>query len=269
MERNGIARLLEIMRRLRDRERGCPWDIEQDFESIAPYTIEEAYEVADAIARQRPAELREELGDLLFQVVYHAQMAAERGWFDFEDVVRTISDKMVRRHPHVFGTERVESAAAQRRAWEEHKAAERRAKAAAAGGPGGLLEDLPRNLPALLRARKLQERVTRAGFDWPEAAPVLDKLEEEIGELRQELASGADRRRCKEELGDLFFTLVNLARKLDIDPEHALRNSNARFEQRFRQMEEMAGGPERLRSLSAEEREALWEEAKRQEAEDR
>ncbi len=263
-----IDRLIAVMRRLRDPERGCPWDVEQDFTTIAPYTIEEAYEVADAIARGDFEELRNELGDLLFQVVYHARMAAERGLFDFEEVAEAAVEKMIRRHPHVFGEARIDSAEAQRRSWEELKAAERARRAARTGAEAGALDGLPRNLPALLRALKLQERAARVGFDWPEPSQILDKIEEEIAELRRELARDGTREARRMEVGDLLFTLVNLARRLEIDPETALRLANARFERRFRAMETAAAGRgRRLDDLSLEELETLWQEAKAAEAE--
>ncbi len=263
-----IDRLIAVMRRLRDPERGCPWDIEQDFTTIAPYTIEEAYEVADAIGRGDFEELRQELGDLLFQVVYHARMAAERGLFDFEDVAEAAAEKMIRRHPHVFGEARIASAEAQRRSWEELKAAERARRAQRTGTEAGVLDGLPRNLPALLRALRLQERAARVGFDWPEPSRILDKIEEEIGELRRELARDGNREARRMEVGDLLFTLVNLARRLEIDPETALRLANARFERRFRAMETAAAARgRRLGEMSLEELETLWQEAKAAEPE--
>ncbi|HET6467995.1 MAG TPA: nucleoside triphosphate pyrophosphohydrolase, partial [Geminicoccaceae bacterium] len=261
---SGIERLLEVMRRLRDPEHGCPWDIEQDFATIAPYTIEEAYEVADAIRREAWDELRGELGDLLLQTVYHAQMAAERGWFDFDGVAHAIADKMIRRHPHVFGESTVESAAAQTLAWEQQKAAERAAEAAAGRLDPSVLADVPVALPALTRALKLQKRAARVGFDWPGAAPVLDKLREEIAELEAEVRTGGSAAARREELGDLLFTAVNLARHLGIDPETALQDANHKFERRFRAMEasrQETGGA--LAGLGGEELEALWEAAKR------
>ncbi len=258
-----IDRLLAVMRRLRDPEGGCPWDVEQDFASIAPYTVEEAYEVADAIGRGDFEELKQELGDLLFQVVYHAQMAAERGLFDFEEVAAAAVDKMIRRHPHVFGEARIEDAEAQRRSWEKLKAAERARKAARRGGGAGVLDDLPRNLPALLLALKLQERAARVGFDWPTPAGILDKLEEEIAELRAELGRDGDPEARRAEVGDLLFTLVNLARRLEIDPETALRLANTKFERRFRAVEAAAAARgRRLEEMSLEEMETLWREAK-------
>ncbi len=256
-ETRPIDRLLEVMRRLRDPEGGCPWDLEQTFETIVPYTLEEAYEVADAIARGDREALREELGDLLLQVVYHARMAAERGWFDFDDVARSVTDKMIRRHPHVFGDARVDSAEAQVRAWEEHKARER-----AAAGRESVLDGLPLALPALVRALKLQQRAARVGFDWPDAREVLDKIEEEIRELRAELARG-ERDRLEDEIGDLLFSVANLARKLDLDPESALRRANAKFERRFRTLERRARdrGLD-LHALDLPALERLWQEAK-------
>ncbi|MDW8341225.1 MAG: nucleoside triphosphate pyrophosphohydrolase [Geminicoccaceae bacterium] len=259
--RPGIERLLEVMRRLRDPEKGCPWDKEQTFATIAPYTIEEAYEVADAIRREDWGELEGELGDLLLQVVYHAQMAQEAGLFDFDAVAHGIADKMIRRHPHVFGEARIEDAAAQRRAWEEAKATERAAK-----GEGSVLDGVPLALPALARAEELQRRAARIGFDWPEAAPILDKIDEELRELRASLRAREERARLAEELGDLLFAVVNLARRLEIDAEAALADANAKFERRFRALEARAransGDPARL-GLDALD--ALWEAIKREE----
>jgi MazG family protein len=255
---SGIERLLAVMARLRDPDGGCPWDLEQDFATIAPYTIEEAYEVADAIARGEMGELQEELGDLLLQVVYHARIAEEAGHFDFEAVAGQIADKMVRRHPHVFGDAAVESASAQRDAWEATKAAERAAKR-----PGSLLDDVPLALPALIRAEKLQKRAARVGFDWPEAAQVLDKLEEEIGELRTELTRDPNSPRVAGEVGDLLFALANLARHLEVDPEEALRRTNRKFERRFRAIESsLAAAGRRTEDTPLTELEALWQQAK-------
>ncbi|TCZ66784.1 nucleoside triphosphate pyrophosphohydrolase [Roseicella aquatilis] len=223
-----LLRLLAIMAKLRDPVGGCPWDQVQDFATIAPYTIEEAYEVADAIRRgpDVPA-LLDELGDLLFQVVYHAQMAQEAGHFDFAAVAEAISGKMIRRHPHVFGEAAARDAAGQTSAWEIQKAEERAARAET-----GTLAGIPAGLPALTRAAKLTRRAARVGFDWPDAASVLDKLEEEAAELRAELPE-ADPARLADEVGDLLFVLANLARKLDLDPEECLRAANAKFERRF------------------------------------
>jgi ATP diphosphatase len=258
-----LDRLLAIMARLRDPENGCPWDREQDFATIAPYTIEEAYEVADAIARSDMPGLRDELGDLLFQVVFHARIAEERGLFGFDDVAAAIADKMVRRHPHVFGDAAIASAAAQTEAWEQHKAAERRDRARQSGAADSILDGVALALPALMRAVKLQRRAARVGFDWPEAEPVFDKLGEEIDELRAELDRGADRLSVEEEVGDILFAVANLARKLDIDPEAALRRATAKFERRFRRVEALAAKRGDGSDLAVLE--ALWQEVKRAE----
>jgi len=257
-----IQDLLAIMARLREPERGCPWDLRQDFATIAPYTIEEAYEVADAIERDDMAALKDELGDLLLQVVYHAQMASERGSFSFADIVAAICGKMIRRHPHVFGAARVADAQAQTDAWEAHKESERRSTTA-----GGTLDGVARSLPALTRALKLQRRAARVGFDWTEPAPVFAKIEEEIAELR--LAAAAPERtaeRIEDELGDLLFACVNLARHFDVDPDAALRRTNAKFERRFRWIEAALGRSGRTPSQSTlAEMDRLWDEAKRAE----
>ena len=227
-----VGRLLDIMKRLRDPDGGCPWDLEQDFRSIAPYTLEEAYEVADAIEQDNFTGLREELGDLLFQVAFHAQMANEAGLFDFRDVLDGICEKMSRRHPHVFADEIIESAEAQTHAWEQHKASER-------GSLDSLLDGVPLALPALTRAAKLQRRASRAGFDWPSIHGVSDKVEEELEELCREIDQGADRDAIMEEAGDLLFATVNLLRHAGIDPESALRRGNEKFSRRFRRVEAM------------------------------
>jgi ATP diphosphatase len=254
----GMPRLIEIMRRLRDPETGCPWDIEQDFSTIAPYTIEEAYEVTDAIEREAWEELRDELGDLLFQSVFHAQMAAERGLFDHADVVRAISDKMVARHPHVFGDEsRDKSADQQVQDWEKVKAAERAAK-----GVRGVLDDVAVGLPALLRALKLQKRAARVGFDWPSTGEVLDKIAEEAREL-VEARESLTQEEIAEEMGDLLFVMANLARHLDVDPEAALRAANAKFLRRFRFIEAaLARDGRRPEQSDLAEMDALWDAAK-------
>ena len=259
---DGIERLLAIMARLRDPETGCPWDIEQDFDSIAPYTIEEAYEVADAIARRDMGHLREELGALLLQVVYHAQMAHEAGHFSFADVVRGVSDKMVRRHPHVFGTEsRDKSAEDQTRDWERIKAAERRGR----DGAASALDGVATGLPALTRAVKLQARAARVGFDWPDAGAVLDKVAEEAAELVA-AQSARDSAAQAEEYGDLMFVMANLARHLDIDPEAAMRAANAKFTRRFNAIETaLAAERRRLEDATLAEMDALWDAAKRTE----
>ncbi|MGB3146787.1 MAG: nucleoside triphosphate pyrophosphohydrolase [Paracoccaceae bacterium] len=254
----GIERLVEIMTRLRDPQTGCPWDLEQNFASIAPYTIEEAYEVADAIARQDWAELKGELGDLLLQSVYHAQMAAEAGHFAFADVVRAISDKMVARHPHVFGAEsRDKSAAEQTADWERIKAAERAGKAEA-----GVLDGVALGLPGLTRAVKLQNRAARVGFDWPSTDEVIDKIAEEARELneaRQHLGPEA----LFEEYGDMLFVMANLARHLKIDPEEALRAANEKFTRRFKAIEEeLAKDGRRPADSDLAEMDRLWDRAK-------
>lgn len=251
-----LTRLLAIMARLRAPD-GCPWDREQDFATIAPYTIEEAYEVADAIARRDFEVLLDELGDLLFQVVYHAQMAAELGRFGFVEVAESISNKMIRRHPHVFGEAETRSAEAQTAAWEDQKAAERLARAET-----GTLAGVPQALPALTRALKLSRRAARVGFDWPDAGQVLDKLEEEAAELRAELA-GMNRARQADEVGDLLFVVVNLARKLDLDPEACLRAANAKFERRFAAVERsLAAAGKAPFDVSLADMEAAWTQAK-------
>jgi nucleoside triphosphate diphosphatase len=262
-----LPRLLEVMARLRDPVRGCPWDREQSFRTIAPYTIEEAYEVAEACERGDAAALKDELGDLLFQVVFHARMAEEDGLFAFNDVACAITEKMLRRHPHVFGDAVVADAAAQTVAWEEHKAAER-AKAAPAHGPAGALDGVGIGFSALTRALKLQRRAARVGFDWPEVPPIFDKIDEEIGELRREIASDAAPARLEDEIGDLLFAVVNLARRLAIDPEQALRGTCRKFERRFRHMEAaLAGEGSAPMERSLAELEALWQRAKAEEKE--
>ena len=263
-ERHRLDDLLAIMARLRDPERGCPWDVQQDFATIAPYTIEEAYEVADAIDRQDWPDLRDELGDLLLQVVFHAQMASERGLFDFADVAHAISDKMIRRHPHVFGDVSYDDLDAQKAAWDAIKAEERAAKGET--HDDSALAGVSRGLPEWKRAQKLQERAARTGFDWPDPNPVLDKLAEEIEEVRAEFAAGADKARLQDEIGDVAFVLVNLARHAGVDFSQALRHANAKFERRFRRMEALAdvsGQPLTARDLGAQE--ALWDEVKREE----
>jgi nucleoside triphosphate diphosphatase len=261
-----LPRLLDIMARLRDPERGCPWDREQTFATIAPYTIEEAYEVAEACERGDPAALKDELGDLLFQVVFHARMAEEAGLFDFNDVARAIADKMLRRHPHVFGDARIADAAAQTLAWEEHKAAERRANAAAAGQPESALDGVGEALPALTRAVKLQQRAARVGFEWREKRPILDKIREELGELCAELDGGGAPARVADELGDLLFAVANLARHAEADPEQALRAACRKFARRFRRVEALlSAAGSSAEATTIEDLEALWRQAKKEE----
>ncbi|MFD1156490.1 nucleoside triphosphate pyrophosphohydrolase [Roseovarius aestuarii] len=256
-----MPRLIEIMRRLRDPDAGCPWDIEQDFATIAPYTIEEAYEVADAIERSDWAELRGELGDLLLQVVFHAQIADDKGLFQFEDVANAIADKMVDRHPHVFGDEsRDKSAEQQTRDWETVKAAERAARA-----QSGTLDGVAVGLPALLRAFKLQKRAARVGFDWPDASHVLDKITEEATELT-EAADALSPEKVEEEFGDLLFVMANLARHMKVDPEAALRAANAKFIRRFERIETLLADRGKTPDQSdLAEMDALWDQAKSEE----
>ena len=255
-----IQRLLDIMAALRAQDGGCPWDRAQDFSTIAPYTIEEAYEVADAIARRDFPGLRDELGDLLFQVVYHARLAEEEGRFAFADVARAIADKMVRRHPHVFGDAAARDAAAQAASWEEQKRAER-----AARQEGATLAGIPAALPALMRAEKLTRRAARVGFDWPDAAAVLNKLEEEAAELRAELFH-ASPQRLADEAGDLLFVLANLCRKLGLDAEACLRGANEKFERRFGAVEAaLAAAGRTPGDATLAEMETLWQQAKHDE----
>lgn len=264
--RRPIDRLLGIMARLRDPQGGCPWDLEQDFSTIAPYTIEEAYEVADAIDRGDMQALKDELGDLLLQVVFHARMAEEQGAFAFDDVATAIADKMVRRHPHVFGEASFADAEEQTRSWEAIKRAEREA---AGEEDRSALAGISRGLPEWQRAVKLQARAARVGFDWPGPEPVLDKLQEELEEVRAEFARGdaaANRTRLQEEIGDLLFVCANLARHAGVDVGAALRQANLKFERRFRAMEALAeadGTP--LHTLDLQAQDAYWERAKRRE----
>ena len=258
-----IDALIAIMARLRDPEDGCPWDLEQDFSTIAPYTIEEAYEVADAIEQGDMAELRDELGDLLFQVAFHARMAEEQDAFAFGDVVRAICEKMIRRHPHVFGDEEQRDAGAVKGRWEDIKAAERAEKPRK---PASILDDVPLSLPALARAVKLQNRAARVGFDWPDTSHVIDKLNEEMLELSAEVAKGGDADRLEDEMGDLLFVYANLARHMKIDPEKALRRANTKFRRRFGRIEEkLAAQGRKPEDSDLEEMDALWDEAKAEE----
>jgi len=258
-----IDRLLAIMARLRDPDGGCPWDVEQTFGTIAPYTVEEAYEVADAVERGDLSDLKEELGDLLLQVVFHARMAEEQGAFSFEDVARAINDKMIRRHPHVFAEETYASLAHQKQGWEELKAAERAGKAK--DGAPSLLDDVPVGLPALTRAVKLSKRAAKVGFVWPDISHVLDKLDEEFGELRAEIAGG-DLEKARQEMGDVLFVVANLARTLEVDPADALRFTNAKFVRRFQYVEAKLAERGRTPDQSdLAEMDALWEAVKAEE----
>lgn len=260
---NPFERLRDIMARLRDPETGCPWDVKQDFSTIAPYTIEEAFEVADAIERGDHDALKDELGDLLFQVYFHARMAEEQGSFDVADVAAAVSDKLVRRHPHVFGDREIASDDELRRHWERDKLAEGNADAGALDGVG-------RALPGLMRAAKLQRRASAVGFDWPRAEPVPAKIREELDELTREMAvDEPDPARLAEELGDLLFACVNLARHLHVDPEAALRGANAKFERRFREVEKRArAGGREPSEYDLAELDAFWDEAKAAERRD-
>jgi len=277
-----LSALIALMARLRDPNGGCPWDREQTFASIAPYTIEEAYEVADAIEHGSPDKLRDELGDLLFQVVFHARMAEERGWFDFACVATSIHDKLVRRHPHVFAGASVSGAEEQTRTWEQLKARERaEASQRSDGADAGTLVDVPKALPALTRAAKLGRRASRVGFDWESAPQVREKVAEELAETDEAVGScterdsehvaaggsaACDSEHVKEELGDLLFALANWSRHLGVDAEEALRGANGKFERRFRIMESLAGTQGRaLESFSATEWEQLWVQAKKRE----
>lgn len=252
--------LLELMARLRDPENGCPWDREQTYATIVPHTIEEAYEVADAIAREDWEELQSELGDLLFQVVFYAQIAREEGRFDFADVARGIVEKMTRRHPHVFGDEFYATATEQTAAWERIKASEKNRQ------PTGVLDGIPLALPALTRAVKLQKKASKVGFDWGALEPILAKLAEEIAEVRHEIAIQAPPERLADELGDVLFVVANLARHLKLDPEAALRGTNAKFERRFRRIEHWLAEEGRAPTDSTlAEMDTLWERAKHEE----
>ena len=253
-----IDRLLQIMARLRDPFGGCPWDMEQTFATVAPYTVEEAYEVADAIERGDLDDLKDELGDLLLQVVFHARMAEEQGSFAFDDVAEAICDKMVRRHPHVFGDQTFDSVASQSKAWDDIKAVERAKK----GRAQSLLDDVPVGLPALTRAVKLSKRAARVGFVWPTTQAVLDKLHEETLDLEHEIRAG-DLAKAREELGDLLFVCANLARDLDVDPEDALRAANAKFTRRFQFIEAaLAKGGRTPEQSDLKEMDGLWNDAK-------
>ena len=265
-----MDKLLEIMKSLRDPETGCPWDIEQTFKTIAPYTIEEAYEVEEAIENNDIPSLKDELGDLLLQVVFQARIAEEAGHFTFSDVVDGVCDKMVRRHPHVFGDATIADADAQNAAWESHKAAERAHKAKERGETPSVLDGVTAGLPALLRAVKLQKRAARVGFDWPDTSFVLDKIREESEELAAELSKQATGSKPSdetvEEFGDLMFVYANLARHLKINPETALRSANRKFERRFHYIEErLEAGSKDIANSNLEEMDSLWDEAKLQE----
>ncbi len=260
-ENHPISALIEVMARLRDPDGGCPWDLEQDFKSIAPYTIEEAYEVADAIDREDMENLREELGDLLLQPIYHAQMAREAGLFDIEDVIRDITTKMISRHPHVFGDRQAQNPEDVNKIWDERKSAEK----VAHNEKSGALDGVPKALPALLRAQKLQKKAAKVGFEWRNISDFLDKLEEELAELREAVDTGTLEHKA-EELGDVLFVIAGLARQLDVNAEEALRSSNNKFEKRFNGLEKDFKVRNReLTDVSLEEMEAAWRDQKAKE----
>ena len=260
---SAIEQLLDIMRRLRDPQGGCPWDQEQTYHSLVPHTLEEAYEVADAIEQNDLTHLPDELGDLLFQIVFYARLGEEQGAFDFEQVAQRICDKLVRRHPHVFADANIASAEEQTRAWEEHKRQERDQKATA--GQAGVLDGVSLALPALVRAAKLQRRAARVGFDWPDVKGVLTTVAEELAEIEAELGPDATPERLAEEVGDLLFSCVNLARHLRVEPEAALRTANLKFERRFRQVEKSLQATGGVEQASADEMDAAWEAVKQAE----
>ena len=255
-----LGRVAAIMARLRA-PGGCPWDREQTFDSIMPYTLEETYEVFDAIERRAWPELKDELGDLLLQVLFYAEMAGEAGYVTLRDVAENLSEKLIRRHPHVFGDVAAADANAVLRNWEQIKLEEKTSKPQPEQ-PAFMMDDIPRSMPAMLEARKLGSRAAKVGFDWPSVEGLFEKLAEETTELREELAASAQNERVEEELGDLLFTAVNLARHLQIDPELALRKTNAKFRQRFASMEQEAGGRAQMEAMAAEELEQLWNRAK-------
>lgn len=261
-----ISSLLEIMEKLRDPNGGCPWDLAQNFSSVAPHTIEEAYEVAEAIADNDMAELKSELGDLMFQVVFYAQMAKENGDFDFDDVITAISEKMIRRHPHVFGDKDIKNAEAQTQAWEETKALERAEKAQKSPYSQSALDGVAKTLPALSRALKLQNRAARVGFDWPDLKPVYDKIYEELNELKVEIETNAPKEKLQDEFGDILFAVVNLGRHLQLDPETALSGTNRKFTTRFQVVEsELQKIGKSLQDSNLDEMDAFWNKAKKAE----
>ena len=259
-----MRQLLEIMRALRDPASGCPWDLEQNFQSLIPYTLEEAYEVADAIERNNPDDIKSELGDLLFQIVFYSQLATEQQAFDFNDVAQTICEKLIRRHPHVFAGKKVTTAEEQTIEWEKLKQQERKNKAAENNFKLSHLDDVSRTLPSLMRAEKIQKRVAKEGFDWPDVKGVMDKIYEELDEVQQELdADVLDQTKLEDEIGDLFFSCINLSRYVKVDAEHSLRKANMKFERRFRQLEKIAHSKGlQINDMGIYELENLWKEVK-------
>ena len=258
---NSIKQLLDIMASLRDPQTGCPWDIKQTFDSIVPHTLEEAYEVADSIERGRMDELKDELGDLMFQVVFYAQMAKEQNFFEFDDVVKAINNKLIRRHPHVFADEKYTDEATLNEAWENSKASERDNRVDT--GRASILDGVAHALPALKRSQKIQKRAARAGFDWPNVEPVFDKIQEEIEEVKQAMQQ-KNQQQVKDEVGDLIFACVNLARHVGVDAEEALRHGNKKFEKRFNYIEEeLAGHGKQMDQCSLDELEGIWQQSKK------
>ncbi|MFA4993777.1 MAG: nucleoside triphosphate pyrophosphohydrolase [Bdellovibrionales bacterium] len=263
---SNVKRLLDIMARLRSRDGGCPWDLEQTFKTVAPHTLEETYELVDAIERGDPEAIQDELGDVLFQIVFHAQMGKEAGLFDFDSVAGHVADKMIERHPHVFGERDVKTAEGVASNWEKDKEAKRSAKAGKEGRTLSVLDGISSGLPATTHSVKLQKRAAHVGFDWPNARDVFAKIREEIGELEKEVSDNKDKAFLVDELGDVLFAVTNLARKLNIDPEMALRSTNRKFERRFRGIEEaLAKQDKNIADVSLDEMERLWNEIKRQE----
>jgi len=263
-----MQQLLEIMQALRDPDSGCPWDLQQNFQSLIPYTIEEAYEVADAIEQNKLADIKNELGDLLFQIVFYSQLAQEQQAFNFNDVAQAISEKLIRRHPHVFADAQVENAEHQTEVWEKLKQQEREAKAAKQSSQLSCLDDVSRTLPSLMRAEKLQKRAAREGFDWPDIKGVIAKIYEEMDEVKHELDADVQSvERLEDEIGDLFFSCVNLSRFVGVDAEQSLRKANLKFEYRFRNVEKRAKEKNlQLNKMSIDELEALWQAVKKDES---
>ena len=262
-----IEKLIKIMRALRDPKKGCPWDLEQDFQSLIPYTIEEAYEVADAIERNDLGDIKSELGDLLFQIIFYSQLAKEQSAFDFNDVALSISEKLTRRHPHVFADAKVKNAEEQTKEWEKIKQQEREAKADKNISDLSILDDVSRTLPSLMRSEKLQKRAAKEGFDWPNISDVMVKVREEIEEVEQELnADVQDKEKIEDEIGDLFFSCINLSRHAGLDAEQCVRKSNLKFERRFRVLEKLAQDQQqKVSEMTIEEMENLWQEVKKRE----
>lgn len=261
-----LDRLLDVMARLRNPKDGCPWDLEQNFQTIAPHTLEEAYEVVDAIEQNNPAAIKDELGDLLFQIVFHAQIAREAGLFDFDQIANHVSDKMIERHPHVFGDRNAHTAEAVLNNWENDKAKKREAALRASGGMPSALDGVTAALPASTRAVKLQNRAARVGFDWPEARDIIAKIREEIAELEAEIGTHDNHDAIEDEFGDVFFAVINLARRLKVDPETSLRRTNRKFERRFRGIEERLAAQGRdIKTATLDEMEKLWNDVKAEE----